>query len=311
MSDSLVRHPYLFTDMSESKVLELFGNSTRLTEGVDWQSEVQKQWCPFTNTKCFKVRKSQPEISIGTCSVRYGQENKDVIICPNRLLERKQVFTDCVHLLTLHEPGNELHVIPEISIPGGSVDYFLVSAKQGKVKDFVGIEFQTLDSTGTIWPERQRLLSEKGIEVASADVGSTKSFGMNWKMTAKTILVQLHHKVETLEHFSKHLVLVTQDLLLDYMRRDFNFAHLKEARLGDAMHFHAYKLNSAEERFRLELSTRASTDAAGIALCLGLQAEAKLELEVIIAELEKKISANTHLTIGTSPLTPILEMPTE
>ena len=93
MSDSVVRHPCHFTDMSESRVLELFGNSTRLAAGVDWQSEVKKQCCPFTNTKCFKVRKSQPEISISTCSARYGQENKDVIICPNRLLERKQVFT--------------------------------------------------------------------------------------------------------------------------------------------------------------------------------------------------------------------------
>jgi hypothetical protein len=95
------------------------------------------------------------------------------------------------------------------------------------------------------------------------------------------------------------------------MQRQFNFAHLNEPRLGDAMHFHAYKLNFAESMFRLELNTRASTDAAGIAQCLGLQAEAKVELEVIIAELEKKISANTLLTLGASPLTPILEMPTE
>src|SRR5436190_37671 len=34
---------------------------------------------------------------------------------PNRLLERKQVFTDCLHLLTTHEPGNEIHVVPEVS----------------------------------------------------------------------------------------------------------------------------------------------------------------------------------------------------
>jgi len=59
-----------------------------------------------------------------------------------------------------HEPGNELHIVSEVSIPGGSVDYFLVSAKDGKVKDFVGIELQTLDTTGTVWPERQRLLKK-------------------------------------------------------------------------------------------------------------------------------------------------------
>src|SRR5207302_8136207 len=112
-----------------SKVLELFGSSTRSKPSKSWKKIIVAQQCPFTLTKCFKIRKSESETSIGTCSVRYGRESKDIIICPNRLLERQQVFTDCLHLLTRHEPGNELHIVPEVSIPGGSVDYFLVSVK--------------------------------------------------------------------------------------------------------------------------------------------------------------------------------------
>jgi len=243
--------------MNDNKVLELFGNPSQKTKGINWQKVIQNQWCPFANTKCFKVRKSQPEISIGTCTVRYGKAGKDVIICPNRLLERKQVFTDCVHLLTLHELGNEFHIVPEVSIPGGSIDYFLVSAKGGKVRDFVAIEFQTLDTTGTVWPERQRVL---------------KSL---------------------------------------YMRAEFDFAHLENAHIGDAMHFHSYKLNESGAAWRLELESRVSTDAEGIAKCLGLQAETKIELEVIVAELEKKMSANTILTLGPSPIAPIEQMPTD
>jgi len=297
--------------MTDNKVLELFGNPTKTIKGINWQRIIQKQWCPFTNTKCFKVRKSQPDISIGTCAVRYGKDRKDVIICPNRLLERKQVFTDCVHLLTLHEPGNEFHVVPEVSIPGGSVDYFLVSAKGGKVRDFVAIEFQTLDTTGTVWPERQRALKALGLIVRPSDVKSTKGFGTNWKMTAKTILVQLHHKVKTFEHINKHLVLVVQNHLLDYMRAEFDFAHLGNARVGDAMHFHSYKLNELGASWRLELDSRVSTDAEGIAKCLGLQAEAKVELEIIIAELEKKMSSNTVLSLGPTPLAPREQMPTD
>lgn len=283
--------------MIENKVLELFGNPNKKVQGVNWQQVIRKQWCPFTDTRCFKTRKSQPEISIGTCTVRYGRDGKDVIICPNRLLERKQVFTDCVHLLTLHEPGNEFHVVPEVSIPGGSVDYFLVSAKSGKVRDFVAIEFQTLDTTGTIWPERQRALKSLGLSTRPNDVQSAKGFGMNWKMTAKTILMQLHHKVQTFEHLDKHLVLVVQNHLLHYMRTEFDFAHLGNPRIGEAMHFHSYQLNESGGVWRLELESRVSTDAAGIAKCLGLQAEAKVELEVVVAELEKKISVNTILTL--------------
>jgi hypothetical protein len=239
--------------MTGNKVLEMFGRSTRLSKGVRWKEVARKQFCPFTNSKCFKVRKSQPEISIGTCTVRYGRDKKDIIICPNRLLERKQVFTDCIHLLTLHEPGNEFHIIPEVSVPGGSIDYFLASVKRGKVKDFVAIEFQTLDTTGTVWPERQRLLREKGIKIPKEDLDFAKGFGMNWKMTAKTILIQLHHKIQTFENFNKHLVLIVQNYFFDYMCREF-------------------------------------------------------KIEIIIAELEKRVSANTLLSL---PISSPIQMPSK
>src|SRR5436190_37669 len=65
---------------TDSKVLELFGQHT--SEECVWAKIVKKQWCPFTNTKCFKIRKSQPDTSIGTCTVRYGASKKDIIICP-------------------------------------------------------------------------------------------------------------------------------------------------------------------------------------------------------------------------------------
>lgn len=292
----------------KTKILELFGQTTHHPQ--PWGEIVKEQRCPFTNTKCFKVRKSNPDISIGTCTVRYGKTPRGIIICPKRLLERRQVFMDCLHLLGQHEPGNELHVVPEMTIPGGSVDYFLVSVRKGKVRDFVAIEFQTLDSTGTLWPERQRFLKEAGLKVARKDTNSQKSFGMNWKMTAKTILVQLHHKVETLEHLNKRFAVVIQDCLLEYLRAQFNFAHIQGVRGGDTMQIHSYKLLEQEGELRIMLDQRLSTDARGVAECLGVQAETRIELEVIVADLEKKISPRTLLTID-APLTSAKEMPAE
>jgi hypothetical protein len=241
------------------------------------------------------VRKSDPKTSIGTCTVLYGRAAEPILICPTRLCERRQIFTDCLHLLTTHEPGNELHIVPEVSIPGGSVDYFLVSVKAGRVRDFAGIELQTLDTTGTVWPERQRLLKELGIQRRDDAENLKSKYGMNWKMTAKTILVQMHHKIQTFEHVNKKLALVTQDKLLAYMTREFNFSHLSSSpTIGDSMHFHAYSF--AEEQnhsYRLALQSRLSTDAAGIARCLGLQAEARIGLNEIIKALQAKISTAT------------------
>jgi hypothetical protein len=277
-----------------SKISEFFTFST--TENQDWETILVKQPCAYLGKKCIKNRKSQAEIAIGTCTVQYGKEHLPVIICPHRLLENRKIFLDAIHLLTLHEPGNELHILSEITIPGGSIDYFLISARDGKVKDFVGIELQTMDTTGTIWPERQRFLEEKGIKIDNIE---QKTYGMNWKMTAKTILVQLHHKIQTFEHLNKHLVLVVQDCLLNYMQKEFAFAHISaHAKIGDAMHFHSYQLKSnIDNTYSISLFERYSTDANGISKCLGLQAEANVALDVMLKTLEGKISKHTLLKI--------------
>jgi Restriction endonuclease NotI len=279
-----------------SKVAELYGLSTNQT--CDWASVVVAQRCPFLQRKCLKSRKSEPDISIGTCTVKYGKANRSIIICPFRLLERSQIFTDCIHLLALHEPGNELRIVSELTVPGGSIDYCLVSVRSGKVMDFAGIELQTLDTTGTVWPERQRFLRKNNIKVRKADAASDKEFGMNWKMTAKTILVQLHHKVQTFEHLNKHLILIVQDCLLDYMRKEFSFGHLSQARAGDPMHLHGYSLVQAATGYTLQLQERLSTDANGIAQCLGLQGSPRVELQIILEQIESKLPQSTLLAVG-------------
>ena len=274
-----------------SKVKELFGQYTKRND-VDWSAVLREQRCPYTEKKCFKVRKSNPSISIGVCTVNYSKYN-EVMICPHRLLERRQIFTDCVHLLTLHEPGNELHLISEVTVPGGSVDYLLMSVRKEKVIDFVGIELQTLDTTGSLWSERTSLIRDKGLPVEDVDL-QNKTFGMNWKMSAKTILIQIHHKINTFEHLGKHLVLVVQECFRDYMAREFSFSHMNQARQGDSFHIHSYRLDEVSgDALRMQFSNRISTDSSGIALCLGLQAEAKVELETLIKYLETKISAKT------------------
>lgn len=279
-----------------TKIAELYGNPTN--QALSWGNIASNQNCPFLSRKCLKNRKSEPDLTIGSCTVSYGKKARNIIICPFRLLERSQIFTDCIHLLTLHEPGNELRIVPEIAVPGGSIDYCLASVHSGKVIDFVGIELQTLDTTGTVWPERQRFLQRHGIAVKVTDVTSKKGFGMNWKMTAKTILMQLHHKIHTFEHFSKHLVLVAQDCLIDYMQQEFSFEHIQDARLGNPMHFHSYELLAEGSGYRIQLVERWSTDASGIAQCLGLQTSPRVELEAMLRQIEQKLPQSTLLFVG-------------
>ena len=288
-----------------NSVLELFGVFTA-SDRKNWTRVVQERRCPFLERLCLKNRKSQPDVLIGTCTVSYGTSSNPLIICPHRLLERRQIFTDCLPLLTLHEPGNEYHVVPEMAVPGGSVDYALASVRKGKVKDFLGIELQALDTTGTVWPSRQRFLHSVSVKVAARDRKSKRSFGINWKMTAKTTLLQLHHKVETFEMLGRHLVLVLQQPLLEYIRRNFAARHVTGCRIGDSMHFHAYDLAHAGDAMRLEMTDKLSTDAAGVGRLLGMQVSAKVELSEIVSLLESKISRDTLLAFGpVSDVTPV------
>lgn len=278
-----------------SKISEFFGLNCEDME-QDFIAALHSQICPYTQKLCTKMRKSEPDIKIGTCSVKY--QDQDVMICPSRLLEHNQIFIDCLHLLTMHEPGNELYLIPEVQIPGGHVDHFLVSAKNKTVKDFIGIELQTVDTTGTVWPERQKFLNECGVSVAKADLDTKKTFSMNWKMTLKTILVQMHHKSETFEHLNKHLVLVIQKPLFDHMLNSFNFDGISGVRIGDPVHIHSYNFQRQDKKLKLSLDMRISTDSEGIANCLGLKAKSKIDLQELTKILEGKLLDRNRLQIS-------------
>ena len=155
-------------------VVEIFGNPIGPNDG-NWVHIVQERSCPYIGGRpCFKVRKSQGNVAMGTCAVDYGKSSDLLVICPARLLERRQIFVDCLQLLPNHQPGNELHLVSEFSLPGGSVDYFIVSARRGKAVDFVGVELQTLDTTGDWWPLRQRELRSVGVPVDLDPQGEQK-----------------------------------------------------------------------------------------------------------------------------------------
>lgn len=154
-----------------------------------------------------------------------------------------------------------------------------------------------MDTTGTLWPERELALQDLGLKKNVP--ASQKPFGMNWKMTAKTILVQLHHKIDTFESINKHLVLVIQDHLLEYIKTEFAFAHINTHPLiGDSMHFHSYKLKKEEKDYKLVLDSRHSTDSNGISKLLGLNANAKIGFDEIAKILESKISDSTVFSIA-------------
>ena len=65
------------------------------------------------------------------------------------------------------------------------------------------------------------------------------------------------------------------------------------------MQIHAYHMSQKTNGlYSLQLCSRLSTDSKGIAACLGLQADANVELEQIVQQLETKVSSQTLFTLG-------------
>ncbi len=73
---------------------------------------------------------------------------------------------------------------------------------------------------------------------------------------------------------------------------------MEGVRLGDPVHIHSYDFEENERKLNLSLHTRVSTDSEGIAKCLGLNAESKIELQDIIRILEQKLIDANRLKIG-------------
>lgn len=280
--------------------LELYTHSVE--EGLttaEWRNLLKAEHCQYLGRRCIKTRKSQPDVTIGTCTVGYG--GAPIIICPVRFLQRRQIFLDTIHLLEQHQPGNQLHVVPEVTIPGGSVDFFVVSVYRGEIRDYVAVEIQALDTTGTVWPTRQRLAADVARDPAqgiSTAIAGEKSYGINWRMTAKTILVQMHHKVTSLELLGKKLVLIIQDTFRDYIMREFQTSSLHDAETADSAHFHAYSVTQTEGgTLSMDLATRQSTTTIGIEQILGMRQSASIPEAELIARLRARISDATLLQI--------------
>lgn len=271
-------------------VSELFGiNASFLSQQE--KNSIKNQICPYTKRKCSKMRKSYPQEKIGVCSVKY--KSNDIVICPNRFLEDNTIFKDCVPLLSKTQIDNEVFVIPEVVLPEGQIDFILTLINKKTIENFVGVEVQSVDTTGSVWNERQKLLIEHGL-IKETEPLIGKTYGLNWKMTVKTILVQMLHKCRIFEKLNKHLVLVIQKSLFDYMLENFNLTDINIDDNNGFIHLHVYDLVNQNKSLKLTLFAKKRTNSAIIERCLLPSNNKKSDLFSLKKILESRVNkANT------------------
>jgi len=270
----------------EQRPTEFYGIPVTATKYGVLQDAIRSQHCPYLGTRCDKSRKGDRTQTIGSCSVDY--QGGSLIVCPHRLLENDQVFLNAVPLL---RPRCRYVVVPEIAMPGGSVDFFVVAMDGSSIVDYVGLETQALDTTGTggVWDARNDLLAGK--------LAKTYGYGINWKMSAKTILMQMHHKGPSFSVLRRKLVLAVQTEFFKYIGKEFRSKHVRSAMPTDPVHFHLYDFVSIDGGRRIVLTDRKSTDVAGIEEMLKLGERPEITEAEVLERIEAKLPDAKALSI--------------
>jgi Restriction endonuclease NotI len=177
-----------------------FSNETK--KAADTRS---KHWCPFVDKVCYKQSRLI-RYPFGVCSAHVN--NDEVALCPRRFLDGHAVFTDIAqhHFKTI----NDILVFPEIRLKDiGSFDFVMLKHKpmSFEIEDFVAIEFQTGQTTGTgkLVEGLKDYLARKSVSEKSY------GFGLNLADVWKRSFTQILNKGVIMENWGKKIYWVVQE----------------------------------------------------------------------------------------------------
>ena len=189
-------------------IIEIFGYSPD-----DISSECRSLWniqaCPFINKKCIKHNHDQTVI-YGVCSVTspYGE----CVVCPNRLYEDNYsaikklsgiAFGKEIPFLTFDEYIPKREKLKKCVVALGtnsgkevklgrqlSMDWVLALIEHGDLREYTGIEVQSIDITGNY---RDCWYAYKNFQSEKREIPSSRH-GLNWANVHKRLIPQIIRK---------------------------------------------------------------------------------------------------------------------
>jgi len=229
---------------------EMFGypHSTKTGEATDAR---RKHWCPFVDKVCYKQSRLI-KYPFGVCSAHVN--GNEIALCPRRFLEDHTVFTDIAlhHFKTVHD----ILVFREIGLENvGNFDFVMVKHKPMtlEVDDFIAIEFQTGQTTGTGKLVQGLKDYVNGIDVSQKTYG----FGLNLYDVWKRTFTQILNKGVIMENWGKKIFWVVQEPVYKNFETRYNLQNL-EYHPEHSTVFALYDLKGSGETFNLLASRKTS-----------------------------------------------------
>jgi len=179
--------------------------------------------CPFINSQCTK-RSQKISGPYPICSVFHGRDNnkKLMCVCPKRFFQTdfKQKIIDICW--PGEHPQNPI-IVHEIKMENfGNVDFVIadVDISRKHVKQFISVELQAVDITGSVEPVYQAIINSE------RSINKIFSYGINWENVRKRYITQLINKGFFHHHWQSKIVAVIQQELYINLRGKIRFDEL-------------------------------------------------------------------------------------
>jgi hypothetical protein len=224
--------------------------------------------CPFIKSRCPKrstqlQQEPYPVCTLWRRSVGEPDPGQDLIfVCPKRFYAVDFLTEVIEHCWPGEKPKNP-RVAPEVKMAGfGNVDFVIADVQDdGEVEQFLSVELQAIDITGSAFPAYQALRE-------GTDLERRPTYGLNWDNVYKRYVTQLIRKGYFHHHWKSKIVAVIPEQVYQYItsRADFiRSADVKSAQVN--IIFMTYRLEADPTRpgeFRPTLVTVEGTSHSSL-----------------------------------------------
>lgn len=209
--------------------------------------------CPFINSLCIKLS-HKLEGPYPVCTLHRRRVHRTppelVCVCPKRFFE-PDLINDIIKHCWPGAPPDNPQLAHEIKMAGfGNVDFVIadIDEQTGDVRNFVSVEIQAVDITGTYEPAYSAIINRE------PEVVTDKSYGFNWANVRKRFITQLITKGFYHHHWQSRIVAVLQSTLYDEIRKHIPFAEssLKESNILFMLYEYKLHPEGGERAIRLE-----------------------------------------------------------
>jgi hypothetical protein len=196
----------------EDAVGEVLGQPAR--KGID--PAASDFICPFIKTTCIKRSTLLPGQQYPVCAIRTPNQGR-VCVCPKRFYA-VDFLGDVLRECWPGAPPRNPQVAPEVTMRGfGNVDYVIADIRDdGSVDQFLSVELQAIDITGSVMKAYAALLKCEDLE-------RKPTYGLNWDNVYKRFVTQLIRKGYFHHHWGTKIVAVVQDVVYKYICDRFEF----------------------------------------------------------------------------------------